>query len=144
MSEKNVVDLVADKVLEQFGTDVVDRVVEQVRPRLETEAEAILTSLVDRAQARIAETLTPATTPPDSLPSPKADAKDRAWRTLVQGIVATILLAGSTAVGTALTAPEFDLLTWDSWKAAGAAAGTAVLMAILAYVQRLIQPPKER
>lgn len=72
----------------------------------------------------------------------KADARERSWRTLVQGALATVVVGVGGTVGTAIASDSFSLTDWGDWKAAGIAAGTAAVAAGIAYVQRLIQPPK--
>lgn len=72
----------------------------------------------------------------------KADARERSWRTLMQGALATVVVGVGGTVGTAIASDSFSLTDWSDWKAAGIAAGTAAVAAGIAYVQRLIQPPK--
>lgn len=72
----------------------------------------------------------------------KADARERSWRTLVQGALATVVVGVGGTVGTAIASDSFSLTDWSDWKAAGIAAGTAAVAAGIAYVQRLVQPPK--
>ncbi|BDB62348.1 hypothetical protein [Rhodococcus sp. RDE2] len=150
----NVIDIITRQVIEKVGDEI------------ESRTQAAVRSVVEQAQKELVE-LVGASTPPPQEPVPsvivgagggggsssfpsvsvpqfsaKADAKDRAWRTLVQGIVVTVILAVITAFGAAVAAPDFDLLTWDSWKAAATAGGTAAVMAIVAYFQRLLNPPR--
>lgn len=63
------------------------------------------------------------------------DARDRATRTFVQGLVATIVISGLTALTEWLTAGDFTLRTL------GVAAGTAVTTAVLSYLQRAYVDP---
>jgi hypothetical protein len=73
------------------------------------------------------------------------DAQNRAWRTILQGLVATILLpaviAGLEVVQTSLVNPA---QTFD-WRrvagTAGFAAATAGMMALTAYLHRLKLDP---
>jgi hypothetical protein len=60
----------------------------------------------------------------------KADARNRAGRTLLQGAAATVLVAVLQAVTAALSDGETD------WKAIAWTAGGAALMAGFAYSQR--------
>lgn len=125
--------------------DVADIVAREARSRIEAAlpdlVAAVVPALVDAALKGEPVETVPV---PNTAPVPvKPDAKDRAWRTLAQGLVATVMLSGAGALGQAIAAPGFDLLGWGSWSGALTGAGTAVLMAVLAYVQRLIQPPKE-
>lgn len=80
--------------------------------------------------------------PPASPSDVKADARERSWRTLVQGALATVVVGVGGTVGTAIASDDFSLSDWGDWKAAGIAAGTAAVAAGIAYVQRLVQPPK--
>jgi hypothetical protein len=64
----------------------------------------------------------------------KVDALNRAWRTVLQGIVTAALAAGGDAVLQAIQGGNFD---WHQVvKLAAGAAGTAAVMAILAYLHR--------
>lgn len=78
----------------------------------------------------------------DTVPSVKADARNRSWRTLVQGLIATVIVGVGGAVGQAVAAPGFDITSSAALGTAGTAAGTAAVAALIAYVQRFIQPPK--
>ncbi|WP_418345282.1 hypothetical protein [Rhodococcus pyridinivorans] len=144
----NAIDIITREVVQRVGPDLekrVQAVVKDVGDRIQEEAQKRIDAAVKdipqiaiRSAIRTAEQSQTEAGPVDV----KADARDRAWRTLVQGFAVTIILAVITAFGTAVTAPEFDLLTWDSWKAAATAAGTAGMISVAAYIQRLIQPPK--
>jgi len=151
----NVVDIIARNVIEKLGDEIEARTQAAVQKVIkQTQAELIDLAGVDThpRQSPVAvnagasggggggsSAWPPAATP--VVPA-KVDAKDRAWRTLAQGLAVTVLFAIVTAFGTAVAAPEFDLLTWDSWRAAATAGGTAAAMAVAAYVQRLLSPPK--
>lgn len=64
-----------------------------------------------------------------------ADARNRATRTFVQGLVATVLIAGLSALVEWLTAGGFSLRTL------GVAAATACATAALSYLQRAYLDP---
>lgn len=69
----------------------------------------------------------------------KLDALNRAWRTVVQGIVAAAVAAGGDVVLQAVQDARFNHapLQWtEVLHTAEYAAGTAALMAILAYIHR--------
>lgn len=152
----NVVDIIARNVIEKVGDEIEARTqaaVQAVTERMELEAKKRIDAAVadiPHIAIRAAEQATPTPIPGELVDTgrpgvdAKSDAKDRAWRTLAQGLVVTVLLAIITAFGTAVAAPEFDLLTWDSWRAAATAGGTAAVMAVAAYVQRLISPPRRQ
>jgi hypothetical protein len=84
----------------------------------------------------------------------KLDALNRAWRTVLQGIVASALTAAGDVVLQAVQKSWFDHSPLD-WKQVGQTAlytaGTTALMALLAYLHRAkldpsaipsAQPPK--
>lgn len=128
--------------------DAIDIVTREARARVEAAlpdlVEAIVPALIGAAlrgdDVRTAPT--PEVTPTGPAPAPKADAGDRARRTLLQGLVVTVLVGITTALGTAIADPGFEVFALESWGAAGTAAATAALMSVVAYVQRLIMPPK--
>lgn len=150
----DAIELIAREVAGKMGDQIEARIQEAVKSvseRVQVEAQRRIESAVAEASTiatqaalRAIPTSAVGELVVDELPGvdAKTDAKDRAWRTLAQGLVVTVLLAIITAFGTAVAAPEFDLLAWDSWRAAATAGGTAAVMAVAAYVQRLISPPK--
>ncbi|WP_418346230.1 hypothetical protein [Rhodococcus pyridinivorans] len=151
----NVIDIITRAVVDKVGPELekkVQDVVQDVRTRLETEAKERIDSAVAeipqiaiRAAVRAAEQTQTEAVPVDGelvAVDPKADARERAWRTFLQGALVTLALAVGTAFTAALSAPTFDLLAWDSWKTAATAAGVAAMTAVVAYVQRFVQPPK--
>lgn len=148
----NVIDIITKQVVERVGPEIEKRThaaMQGITERVQAEAErrieaavAEIPQIAIRAAGQSAGTPIPGELVLDSGVDARADAKDRAWRTLVQGLFVTVILAVVTAFGTAVAAPDFDLLTWDSWKAAATAAGAAVMISITAYIQRLISPPK--
>lgn len=156
----DAIDIIAREVAGKMGDQIERRIQEAVKAvsdRVQLEAQRRIESAVAEAstiatQAALEAIPTqfsgelvvdenPAT---DAKADAKADAKDRAWRTLAQGIVVTVLVAIVTAFGTAVSSPEFELLTWDSWRTAATTAGTAAMISIVAYIQRLVSPPKRQ
>jgi len=73
-------------------------------------------------------------------PSATVDARNRAWRTLVQGLLVDVLLSAVAALTLALSAPE---LTWSKpyWIGVGLTVGKSVLQTITAYAARHLKPP---
>lgn len=63
------------------------------------------------------------------------DAQSRAVRTFWQGLLATVLISGLTALTEWLTAGDFTFRTL------GVAAATAVTTAVLSYLQRAYVDP---
>lgn len=148
----NVVDIIARNVIEKVGDEIEARTqaaVQAVSDRVQLEAQrridaavADIPTIAIRAAQQAVPTAVPGELVLDTGADVKVDAKDRAWRTLVQGLIVTVILAVVTAFGTAISSDNFDLATWDSWKAAATAAGTAVMISVTAYIQRLVSPPK--
>ncbi|WP_328439096.1 hypothetical protein [Nocardia puris] len=122
----NVVDLVRDQVLEQ----IQGRIDAAVR---DAEADARR-----RLETFLADLPRPGEEPPD----PRADARERATRTALQGAVATIAVAVLLAVAGVIGGGEFDVTSAGDWKAVAGAAIGAVIAAGTAYVQRLVSPPR--
>jgi hypothetical protein len=74
----------------------------------------------------------------------KVDALNRAWRTVLQGIVAAALTAAGDVVLQAIQKSFFEhtSLNWSSvLKSAAAVAATTALMAVLAYLHRTVVDP---
>lgn len=70
------------------------------------------------------------------------DAGVRAWRTLVQGLAATVIMA----VVAALVAGTSSEVEWSTgwWAALGAQVGMAGLTAGVSYVARWLTPPAQQ
>lgn len=68
------------------------------------------------------------------------DARNRAWRTLAQGLILDVLAAVCLAVGPALAGADF---AWTApyWLAVAGLAGRSAIMAAVAYVARRVVPP---
>mgnify|MGYP007004568483 CR=1 FL=1 len=130
MAQQNAIDLIAEEVTQRLRGEFRQHV-EGLVTAAKQDADAILADFAARLE-RV-----------DVSPeAPKSDAKDRAWRTLLQGLLATILLAGTGAVADALTSESFDITHVGDWKFAITGAATAVTTAALSYVMRFIQPPR--
>jgi len=68
------------------------------------------------------------------------DARNRAWRTLLQGVGTDILVAVALAILPALAGADF---TWsvEYWAAVGLLAAKTGILTAVAYVARLKAPP---
>lgn len=124
---------------------LVDAAVDRIRGEFEQRVGEVVQAAQAEAQRRLDEFTAslPAAEIVVAPPPPAAtDARDRARRTALQGVVATLLVAGMTALTGALAAPEFDLTAAADWRVAATSVLTAVVMAGLAFVQRLVNPPK--
>ena len=72
----------------------------------------------------------------------RADAKKRATRTLVQGLIVTGLVAVAVTVnGIVTTWTGDDVTNGASWVALGTAGVVSLLTAVSSYVARLLAPP---
>lgn len=135
-------ELIAREVEARFRTEFEARigdVLAEGRAALDS-AVADATAHVDEAVTRIV--LDAQVSNSETVPDAKADAKSRSWRTLVQGLIATVVVGVGGTLGTALVDPNFDIGDITDWKFAGASVGTAAVAAAIAYVQRFVQPPK--
>ncbi|MFH5231878.1 hypothetical protein [Antrihabitans spumae] len=128
--------------------DIIAReVTESVTARVLGEVEARVADAVQAAQAealqRIDELLAPVELEPviEAVP-PAKDAKSRALRTIVQGGIATVLVAIFTALATAFNGGGVDLTSGEDWKVIAGTVSGAAIMAGAAYVQRIVNPPK--
>lgn len=74
--------------------------------------------------------------PPDT----RADARNRAWRTFMQGLLVDVTAAVTLAVGPALTGSDF---AWSRtyWATLAALAAKTALTSAVAYLARRIIPP---
>ena len=72
-------------------------------------------------------------------PDPVADARNRAWRTTVQALIAVAVIGAASAVVPLMAGDQ----PWTSgyWAGVGKTAATGAVMAVLAYVGRLKTPP---
>lgn len=73
-------------------------------------------------------------------PSTEADAKNRAFRTFVQGLLTDVIGAVVLAVGPAIAGTDF---AWTKayWTAVGLLTAKTVVLAIVSYVSRKVAPP---
>lgn len=138
MGERFVVDIVTERVLERLPGVIEERVAPVV-DGIVADVERRLTDLISAAAPPIPEFRTEELTP-IVIDDPKADARDRARRTLLQGLVATIVVAGILAVAGAFQG-GFDFLDAGAWKTVAGAAVGAMLAAAGSYIQRFIDPP---
>ena len=72
--------------------------------------------------------------------SAEADAKNRAFRTFVQGLGTDVVVAVVLAVGPALAGADF---AWsaDYWTAIGLLTAKTVVLSAVSYVSRKVVPP---
>jgi hypothetical protein len=73
-------------------------------------------------------------------PSTSADARNRALRTFVQGLLFDVVLAVSVTLAAAIAAPDF---VWSGtyWTALGLTLAKTGIMSATAYVARTMAPP---
>lgn len=79
--------------------------------------------------------------PPTPLPVPapaNVDARSRAWRTFLQGLIAAVVVAVGPVVATAAGGIHW---TREYWIGLGVLAGNAAVAAAVAYVMRFLKPP---
>lgn len=69
-----------------------------------------------------------------------ADARNRAWRTLAQGLLVDVIAAVAMAVLPALTGGDF---AWSAgyWAALGLLAAKTAVQTVVSYVARQVMPP---
>lgn len=72
--------------------------------------------------------------------NPNADAKNRAWRTFVQGLGIDLAVALVLAVGPELVGADFAW-TRGYWTAVGLLAAKTVVHTVVSYVARKVVPP---
>lgn len=128
--------------------NAIDTIVEQVTERVLRSVSDRIQVTIDQAQqqaqARIDEYLTGV--PQASVPVPpaaKADARNRAGRTAIQGAIAAILVTISTTFATGISNDSVDLTSSGDWKVIAGSVAGAVVATGAAYVQRLVNPPKQ-
>ncbi len=139
----NPLDIIAREVTNSVTERVLGEVEERVAGAVQAaqaEAQRRIEELISANQAVIPELISTelVTTPQDS----SKDAKSRALRTLLQGGVATIVVAVLMAIVPVLNGDGFDITDSADWKVVATTAFGAVIMAGAAYVQRLVNPPK--
>lgn len=123
-------------------TNVVDLVTEAVLKQVGAQFDAVVRDAQEDARRRWETFLADLPRPGEVVEDPRADARQRAARTAIQGAIGTVVVAVLLAVAAVIGGGEFDATSAGDWQAvAGAALGAAVA-AITAYVQRLVSPPK--
>lgn len=145
MSEKSVVDLVRDSVLPKLEAEAraqVDRIAAQVlsdvQKRAAAAVEAAAAEAVAVAQSAVAAGVGEAVAQPI-----RNDAKNRAWRTAVQGLIATVVVSVLVALSALASGGGLDLFSSEGWKVVIGTVSGAAIMAVSSYVQRVVNPPKE-
>jgi hypothetical protein len=73
-------------------------------------------------------------------PSATADARNRAWRTFIQGLGVDVALAVTGGVSLAVASPDFAW-TRAYWLGVGLSLAKTTLTTITAYVMRKAAPP---
>jgi len=73
-------------------------------------------------------------------PDPHADAKNRAWRTLMQGLLVDVVTAVVLAAGPALLGAQFAW-TREYWLTVAGLAGKSAVTAVVSYAARRLIPP---
>ncbi|OZD74903.1 hypothetical protein CH273_25805 [Rhodococcus sp. 05-339-2] len=157
MADRNVVDLITERVVEQVsatfagavaqleaaGADARARL-DETFERIEAEGRAKLDSLFDLGGLPMGGPVITEDGDFDPVGWIKSQARSRALRTLVQGLLAVVLVAAGNAVVQVIAQGSFDIFSWDDWKVVGALAGSAALASGIAYVQNKfgIKPPK--
>lgn len=79
----------------------------------------------------------------NNLPIPadaSADARNRAFRTFVQGLLTDVIGAVVLAVGPALAGAEFAW-TKEYWTAVGLLTAKTVVLSVVSYISRKAVPP---
>ncbi|RBO82060.1 hypothetical protein [Nocardia puris] len=122
-------------------TNVVNLVREQVLEQIESRIAAVVSAAEADARRRLETFLADLPRPGEEPPDPRADARERATRTALQGALATVVVAVLLAAGTVIAGDGFDFTSGGDWKAVAGAALAAAIAAGTAYVQRLVAPP---
>jgi Kef-type K+ transport system membrane component KefB len=69
-----------------------------------------------------------------------ADARNRAWRTFVQGLLIDVVAAVVLAIAPALVGADFAF-TGEYWAALGVLAAKTAVASVVSYVARRVVPP---
>lgn len=128
--QKTVADVVFERLNEEYHDQIAPRLDEVVENARAT-AEQKITELVMNMPI--------AASPPVDH---KTDARDRAQRTVIQGALSTVVVAVLLAITGVIGGDGFDIASASDWKAVGGAALGALLTAGMAFVHRLVTPPK--
>lgn len=78
--------------------------------------------------------------PIDPPPDTAADAKNRAFRTFVQGLLTDVAAAVVLAIGPSLAGAHFAW-TKEYWSAVALLAAKTVVLSVVSYVSRRVVPP---
>ncbi len=158
-SSNNIVDMVSRVVIEHFEGAVsqlnaeaaairerADTAIAETVAKVEAEGRQRLDDIIsDLPAAPIFQELEPVDLDGfDAFEWIKAQAKSRAWRTLVQGVLSAVLIAFGTAAIQAVFVPGFDVFAWEDWKFALVLGIGAAGTALVSYLQNAlgIKPPK--
>lgn len=157
MAEKNVIDLITERVVEQVsatfagavaqleaaGADARARLDDTLQ-RIEVEGREKLDTLFDLGGLPMGGPVITEDGDFDPVGWIKAQAKSRALRTLVQGGLAAVVIAFVTAVVQQVVDPNFDFTQFSDWKIAIGLGLGAVGTAASSYLQNklAIKPPK--
>lgn len=157
MAEKNVIDLITERVVEQVsatfagavaqleaaGADARARLDDTLQ-RIEVEGREKLDTLFDLGGLPMGGPVITEDGDFDPVGWIKAQAKSRALRTLVQGGLAAVVIAFVTAVVQQVVDPNFDFTQIGDWKIAIGLGLGAVGTAASSYLQNklAIKPPK--
>lgn len=136
MSAPTVVDLVTRAVLDRLQAEIGSRVEEAVQG-----AQDAARKQLDEFMRELIVTPLPAPAEVDAV-DPRADARNRAGRTAIQGAIATVSVAALLAIAAVIGGGDFDVTSGGDWKAVAGAAIGAVVAAGAAYVQRIVSPPR--
>lgn len=131
MTSTNPYELIAERALEQLEAKFEPRITAAAAEAKATAEKQIAEWLGNGGQVVIA---------PTSVPD-KTDARDRARRTAIQGVISTVIVGVLLAVAGVIGGTGFDFTNLSDWKAVGGAAVGAVLATLTAYVHRLVSPP---
>lgn len=140
-----------DIVTRELTSKVSEMVEKQVQARVQEALNGVQAEVSARIDALVSEipaiaAMSAEHQPEQPLADPgvsvRTDARNRAWRTLLQGLVVTVFVAATGAFATAVGKDGFDFGEWESWRLAVNAGMTAALMSVVAYVQRFLNPPK--
>lgn len=156
MAEKNVIDLITERVVEQVsatfagavaqleaaGADARARLDDTLQ-RIEVEGREKLDTLFDLGGLPMGGPVITEDGDFDPVGWIKAQAKSRALRTLVQGGLAAVVIAFVTAVVQQVVDPNFDFTQFSDWKIAIGLGLGAVGTAASSYLQNklAIKPP---
>ncbi|WP_045194763.1 hypothetical protein [Rhodococcus sp. B7740] len=157
MADRNVVDLITERVVEQVsatfagavaqleaaGADARARL-DETFERIEAEGRAKLDSLFDLGGLPLGGPVITEDGDFDPVGWIKSQARSRALRTLIQSLLAVVVVAGGNVVIQAVTQGTLNVFSWDDWKVVGTLAGSAAIASVIAYVQNKfgIKPPK--